>query len=204
ARACERRDYRIKDPNELSAIDASPISHRNVTCCRSICVVRAFAQRNKMGLMAVRGSVAKAERSIMTWTKVTKSPSCDDCGNDDAAVLSRRRVLAGIGFAGLLAVAGSRLLVSSPAEARSDTPVRQPEAAPTDAAKGEAAERAPEGNRAILARGGATEFSSQSWRRRRRRYWRRRSRWRRRYYRRGYYWRRRYWRRRYYRPYYYY
>jgi hypothetical protein len=138
----------------------------------------------------------------MEATKVTKSPTRDDSGNDDAAVLSRRRVLAGIGFAGLLAVAGSRLLASSPAEARGNTPVIEPDAAPADAAKGEVAERS-ESNLADPQRGEATEFSSQYYYRRRRRYWRRRYRWRRRYWRHRY-WRRRYWRRRYWRRRYYY
>ena len=130
--------------------------------------------------------------TIMKWTKVTKSATRDDSGKNDAAVLSRRNVLAGIGFAGLFAVAGSRLLASSPAEARSDSPVIKPEAAPTDGAEGDVAERdTPESNLADSDRGDATEFSSQRyyrygprrryWRRRRRRYWRRR------------YWRRRYW-----------
>jgi hypothetical protein len=139
----------------------------------------------------------------MKWTKVTKSPSRDDSGNDDAAVLSRRRVLAGIGFAGLFAVAGAKLLASSPAEARNNTPVTEPEAAPTDAAKDDVAERdTPERNLADSERGDATEFSSQRYYyRRRRRYWRRR---RRRYWRRRYYYRRRYYRRRYYRRRYYY
>src|SRR5215471_19689328 len=118
----------------------------------------------------------------MMWTKVTKSPSCDDSGNDETAVLSRRRVLAGIGFAGLVAVAGSTFLASGPTQARSNSPATEPEAAPTDGAKDKVVERgAPESNRPDLDRGEATEFSSQYWRRRRRRYWRRRYRWRRRY-----------------------
>ena len=145
----------------------------------------------------------------MQWTKVTKSPNRDDGRNDDAAVPSRRNVLAGIGFASLLAVAGSRLLISSPAEAR------EPEAAPTGAAKAEVAGRdVAESNLADLERGESTEFSSQYWYGRRRRYWRRRYRWRRRYWRRRHYWgwrrrrywgwrRRRYWRRRYWRRRYY-
>ena len=69
----------------------------------------------------------------MTWLDVTKSPTRD--GNDDAAAPSRRRVLAGIGFAGMLAVAGARLLVSSPAEARGNTPLTGSEAAAPDGAK---------------------------------------------------------------------
>ena len=134
----------------------------------------------------------------MKWMRVTKSPDRDDSGTDTAE-LSRRRVLAGIGLAGLFAVAGSTLFASSQAEARSNTPVREPEATPTDAGKDKVAERdTPESRRADSDRGEATEFSSQYWRRRRRRYWRRRYRWRRRYYRRYYRRRRRYWRRRYY------
>ena len=91
-------------------------------------------------------------------------------GNDDAAVLSRREMLAGIGLAGACAVAGPALFGSSPAAAREHTPAAEPI---SDATHTEAAERNPD-----------TEFSSQDWRRRRRR--------RRRYYRD----RRRYYRRR--------
>jgi hypothetical protein len=129
----------------------------------------------------------------MEWTNVRKSLRSVYSGNDDAAVLSRRDVLAGIGLAGVFAVAGSTLLASRPAEARINTPVIEPEAASADAAKAEVAEcEVPEHNLADLDTADFTEFSGQ-WRRRygrgyywrgpRRRYWRRR--------------RRRYWRRRY-------
>jgi hypothetical protein len=130
----------------------------------------------------------------MEWTNVRKSLRSVYSGNDDAAVLSRRDVLAGIGLAGAFVVAGSTLLASSPAEARVDTPAIEPEAAPADAAKAEVAKcDCSKDNLGDLDTADLTEFSAQ-WRRRyygygpRRRYWRRRRRryWRRRYWRRGY------------------
>jgi hypothetical protein len=127
----------------------------------------------------------------MDWTKVTKSLGSAASGSDDAAVPSRRDVLAGIGVAGVFVVAGSTLLAPSPAEARVNTPATEPGAAPADAARAEVGEcELP--NLADLDTTDVTEFSAQ-WRRRywRRRYWRRP--WRRRYWRRP--WRRRYWRR---------
>jgi hypothetical protein len=158
----------------------------------------------KKGLATGGAVSSKAERSIMDWTKVTKSLSSDCSGNDDAAVLSRREVLASIGFAGVIAVAGSTLLASTPAEGRTNAPAIEPEAAPADAAKAEVAEsNVAKHDLADFDAADFTEFSAQ-WRRRywRRRYWRRRY-WRRRYWRRRYwrrrYWRRRYWRRRYWR-----
>jgi hypothetical protein len=133
----------------------------------------------------------------MNWTRVMRSLRSDH--DDDAAVPSRRDVLAGIGVAGLFAVAGSTLL-ASPAQAEAATPAPAPEPAPADAAKGEANDRAASDSDEM------TEFSAQYWYGPRRRYWRRRRRWRRRYWRRRYYWGYRrpyYWRRRYYwrRPY---
>jgi hypothetical protein len=126
----------------------------------------------------------------MDWTKVTKSLRSAASGSDDAAVLSRRDVLAGIGVAGVLVVAGSTLLAPRPAQARVNTPATEPAATPDDATRAEVAEcELP--NPADLDTADVTEFSAQ-WRRR---YWRRRY-WRRRYWRRRY-WRRRYWRRRY-------
>jgi hypothetical protein len=165
--------------------------------------------KRKKGSRRFGAVSSKAERSIMDWTKVTKSLSRDCSGNDDAAVLSRRDVLAGIGFAGVIAVAGSTLLASSPAEGRTIAPAIEPEAAPADAAKAEVAEsNVAKQNLADFDAADFTEFSAQ-WRRRywRRRYWRRRywgrRYWRRRYWRRRHWrrrqWRRRYWRRRYWR-----
>jgi hypothetical protein len=84
-------------------------------------------------------------------------------------------------------VAGATLLASRPAEARINTPVIEPEAAPTDTAKAEVAEcNDPDRNGADFDPADLTEFSAQRWRRVRRRYWRRGRR---------RYWRRRYWRR---------
>jgi hypothetical protein len=127
----------------------------------------------------------------MKWIKVRKSPGSAN-SNDDATVLSRRDVLAGIGFAGMFAVAGATLLAASPAEARVDRPAAEPEAAPADAGEADAAEcKAPEGDLADLDTSNFTEVSAQRrrrgyygrrgfygprrryWRRRRRRYWRR-------------------------------
>jgi hypothetical protein len=86
-------------------------------------------------------------------------PTGSDSDKDDAAVLSRRDVLAGIGVVGLFAVAGSTLLVSTgPAEARIDTPAIEPETAQADAAKAEVAECSCSKDIADF-----TEFSSQ-WR----------------------------------------
>jgi len=137
----------------------------------------------------------------MRWTSLKKSLIN---GSDDAVVMSRRDMLAGIGVAGLFLVAGSTLLASSPAAARVDTPVIEPETAPDDVAETKVAERSTTDNSGVDLDGAkVTELSSQ-WRRRyygygygpRRRYWRRR---RRRYWRRRYYWGRPYyWRRRYY------
>jgi hypothetical protein len=125
----------------------------------------------------------------MEWTKVKKSSLRSAYSGNDDAVLSRREALAGLGFAGVFAVAGSTLLALSPAEARINTPTTEPDAAPADAAKAEVAECSdPERNLADFDTAEFTEFSAQRWRRVRRRYWRRR------YWRRPY-WRRRYWRR---------
>lgn len=89
-------------------------------------------------------------------------------GNDDAAVLSRREMLTGIGLVGACAVAGPAILGSNPAEAREGTPVAGPisDATRTEAAEAKPAER-------NLGSDESTEFSSQDWRWRRRR-WRRR------------------------------
>jgi hypothetical protein len=95
-------------------------------------------------------------------------------GNDDAASLSRREMLAGIGLVGVCAVAGPAILGSNPAEAREGTLVAEPisDATQTKAVQGNAAEAVPsnaaERNFEIDE---LTELSSQ-WRRRRRRRWR--------------------------------
>ena len=87
--------------------------------------------------------------------------------NDDATALSRREMLAGIGLAGVCAVAGPALLGAAPAQAREGGPVAEPksDAPPNEAAaeRGSASDEMP-------------EFSSQDWRRRRRRRRRRRGR----------------------------
>jgi hypothetical protein len=114
----------------------------------------------------------------MVWTQAINS--LESAGNDDA-VLSRRKVLAGIGCAGVFALAGATLLASRPAEARTEAPASEPQPA-ADAAT-EAAECSED--RHDLADTDLTEFSAQ---------WRRRRYWRRRYWRRAY-WRRRRWRR---------
>jgi hypothetical protein len=87
-------------------------------------------------------------------------------GSDDAASLSRREMLAGIGLVGMCAVAGPAILGLNPAEAQEGTLVAEPmsDATETKAVQGNAAERNFEIDE-------LTEFSSQ-WRRRRRRRWR--------------------------------
>jgi hypothetical protein len=96
--------------------------------------------------------------------------------NDDTGGLSRRNVLAGIASAGVFAVGGSTLLTSSPAEARINAPVVEPEAIPADAAKAEVAEcNLREDTLANLDTADFTEFSAQRYHRRHfRRPWRRR------------------------------
>src|SRR5262245_44210255 len=107
----------------------------------------------------------------MSLIKLRTSQKSANSGNDDAAILSRRDVLAGIGLAGMFAVAGSTLLAASPAEARIDTPVAEPEAAPADAGKAEAAEcSARKGDLADLDNTEVTDVSAQY----RRRYYGRR------------------------------
>jgi len=122
----------------------------------------------------------------MMWIKVKKFPTDIDSASNDAAVLSRRDMLAGMGIAGLFVVAGPALLAPIQAEARVDAP----EAVPADAGTAEVAEcSAPERNLAEPDTADFSEFSSQYYRRRARRAYRRG-------YRRGFY-RRPYWRRRY-------
>src|SRR5262245_56372544 len=127
----------------------------------------------------LRGTVSLEEGSgdahEMEWTKVKKSSLRSAYSGNDDAVMSRREALAGLGFAGVFAVAGSTLLALSPAEARINTPTIEPDAAPADAAKAEVAECSdPERNLADFDTAEFTEFSAQRWRRVRRRYWRRR------------------------------
>jgi hypothetical protein len=106
----------------------------------------------------------------MEWSKVMESLRSAGSGNDDAGVLSRRNVLAGIASAGVFVVAGSTLLVSRSAEARINTPVVEPEAAPADAPKDHVGD-----NLANLDTSDFTEFSTQRYRRPLfRRPWRRR------------------------------
>ena len=130
----------------------------------------------------------------MDWSKVSKILRSACHRDDDAAVLSRRDALAGIGLAGVFLAAGPKLLASAEAKPI-DAPATDPETISADATRAEAPE-SPERDAADTA--DATDLTSRRrWRRRywRRRYWRRRY-WRRRHWRRRY-WRRRYWRRRY-------
>lgn len=102
--------------------------------------------------------------------------------DDDAAVLSRRNVLAGLGLVGA-AAAATQVLSADAAQAK---PLATPTQAEPTEKSGEAAQVAE-----VKAEGtsDATDLSAQYWRRRRR-YWVRR-----RYFvvRRRRYWRRRYW-----------
>ena len=114
---------------------------------------------------AVRWDAGRStpERSAMFW-KVRSTLCGALSANDDAAALSRREMLAGIGLVGVCAVAGPAILGSNPAEAREGTLVAEPisDATQTKAAEGNAAERNSDTDE-------LTEFSSQDWRRRRRR-----------------------------------
>ena len=107
--------------------------------------------------------------------------------DDDAAVLSRRNVLAGLGLVGAV-LAAPQLLSATAAEAK---PLAKPE---PDAAATEVNARAEQASQEIGTEASeATDLSSQYWRRRRRRYvyWRRPRRYivvRRRYWRRRRYW----------------
>lgn len=86
-------------------------------------------------------------------------------GNDEKAALSRREMLAGIGLVAC-AVAFPSMLGSKPAEALEGALVVEPiPDARTETVEINAAERTPETEE-------LTEFSSQEWRRRRRRRWR--------------------------------
>ena len=88
-------------------------------------------------------------------------------GNHKSAALSRREMLAGIGLVGACAVALPAILGSTPAEALEGVLVAGPlsDAARTEPVEINAAERSSETDE-------LTEFSSQDWRRRRRRGWR--------------------------------
>jgi hypothetical protein len=85
-------------------------------------------------------------------------------GTDEKAALSRREMLAGIGFVGACAVAFPAIFGSAPAEALEGTRVAGPLSDPTrtETVEINAAERNSETEE-------LTEFSSQDWRRRRRR-----------------------------------
>jgi hypothetical protein len=86
--------------------------------------------------------------------------------SDEKAVLTRREMLGGIGLVGC-AVAFPAVLGSTPAEALEDTPVAGPisDVTRTETVEINTAERNSETEE-------LTEFSSQDWRRRRRRGWR--------------------------------
>lgn len=88
-------------------------------------------------------------------------------GNDEKVALSRREMLVGVGLVGACAVALPAVLGSTPAEALESALVaEQPSDAPsTQTVESSAAERGSETHE-------LTEFSSQEWRRRRRRPWR--------------------------------
>ena len=145
-------------------------------------------KQNGLDPICVRGHLV--ERALMDWIKATNGA--------EAAVLSRRETLAGIGLAALFALAGPKLLASAEAKPV-DVPAIDTEATSEDASTA----RATEDISQRADTGDAFEFSSRHWRRRywRRRYWRHRywrHRWRRRHWHHPY-WRRRYWRRRYWR-----
>ena len=116
--------------------------------------------------------------------------------DEDAAGLSRRNVLAGLGLVGAV-LAAPKLLVAS-AEATPLAKATQATAA-SGVSDGQNVDQGTQDTATDLNAetiSDATDLSAQRWRwRRRRRYWRRRY-WRPRVYRRRY-WRRRYWRRRY-------
>jgi hypothetical protein len=88
-------------------------------------------------------------------------------GNHEKTALSRREMLAGIGFVGACTVAFPAIFGSTPAEALEVKPVAGPlsDAKPTETVEINTAERNSETEE-------LTEFSSQDWRRRRRRRWR--------------------------------
>jgi hypothetical protein len=131
----------------------------------------------------------------MEWSRLLKVLGTGR-RDHDTAVLSRRETVAGIGLAGLFALAGSQILASKSAEARPVSRPRTDRALSPDDAHAETAEHdKPERPAADAA--DVTDLSAHR-RRWRRRYWRRYY-WRRRYWRPRYYWRRRYWRRRYWR-----
>ena len=126
----------------------------------------------------------------MIWRDARKSVARVSSLEDDQAVVSRRIVLAGIGFTGLF-VAVPKLFISNAqgAEAKIDAPVAEPQAAKTE----EPAEATQ-----VAENAEPTDLSSRRYWRRRRYFWRRRRYWRRRYWgHRRRYWRQRYWRRRY-------
>jgi hypothetical protein len=122
----------------------------------------------------------------MDWRSLQKAVKHHRGGTESEAGLSRRDMLAGLGMAGVLAMAGPALLSSRPAQAN---PIAvaptEPKVPAADAPAAKLAEPEPVEH---------TEFTSQRWRWRRRWWRRRRWRWRcRRFWRRGR-WRRRCWR----------
>jgi hypothetical protein len=129
----------------------------------------------------------------MEWSRAIKVLGSVGRRDHETAVMSRRETLAGLGLAGLFAIAGSQILIAKSAEARPVNRPRPDGALSRDVADTEAAEHdKPEPPAADAAE--VTDLSAHR-RRRRRRFWRRYY-WRRRYWRRRrYYWRRRYWRR---------
>jgi hypothetical protein len=132
----------------------------------------------------------------MEWSRTIKVLSGTSRRDHDAALLSRRETVAGLGLAGLFALAGSQILALTSAEARPVDRSRTEGALPPDGAHTQAAEHdKPEHPTADAVE--VTDLSAH--RRRWRRRYRRRYYWRRRYWRPRYYWRRRYWRRRYWR-----
>jgi hypothetical protein len=88
-------------------------------------------------------------------------------GNDDKVALSRREMLVGVGLVGACAVAFPAILRPKPAAALESALVATPlsDAPSTQTVESNAAERG-------SATHELTEFSSQEWRRRRRRRWR--------------------------------
>jgi hypothetical protein len=88
-------------------------------------------------------------------------------GNDEKSALSRREILAGIGLVGACAAAFPSILGSKPAEALEVALLAPliPDATRTEIVEVNAAQRNSETEE-------LTEFSSQDWRRRRRRRWR--------------------------------
>ena len=136
----------------------------------------------------------------MDWSRLFRSIGARD---DDAAVLSRREALAGMGLVGLFGLAGPPLLGSAEAKPL-DAPAAGAAAKSSDAPESdltgqESAERGADDTADVTDLTAHRRWRRRYWRRRhwRHRYWRRRRHWHRRHWHRRH-WRRRYWRRRYY------